>query len=356
MSNFYNGNIKISIFGESHNKEMGVTIDGLKAGIKINYDLIDYNLSRRRPNELGTERRELDQYEIISGLFNGYTTSSPLTIIIHNNDIDDSSYYKGMCRPGQSDYTVYNKTFGFNDYRGGGAYSGRLTVLLVIVGSIFEDILNKKGIEVASHINELYGIKDRGFDFDNLDEDFKILKNNNTLSSYSKFEEKIKFAKENKDSIGGTIETVIKGIDDFIGDGFFDSVESKIASLAFSVPGVKGIEFGLGFGFKDKLGSEVVDEIENKEGKIKIGLNNGGINGGITNGMPIIFRTVIKPTSSIGIVQNTIDLESYENKKLVIEGRHDPCILPRALVVMNAIASIAIIDLFLSKYGYMWME
>lgn len=357
MSSFYVGNIKIAMFGESHNQVMGVTIDGLKAGLKINEEGIKDALSKRRPKIYDTPRVEQDHFEIVSGVFNGYTTSAPLTVLLYNENINSSNYKQYQFRPSHCDYTNFMKTNGYNDYRGGGHSSGRLTALIVIVGAILKEILDKKGVKIGTHIKNLYGVIDR--DFINYDEDIKYL-NNASFASLSKSEEMINSIKnihEQNDSIGGVLETAIIGVNDYLGDGFFDKVESKIASLALSIPAVKGIEFGLGFEFAKKCGSEVVDDMKFVNGEITmLKNNNGGINGGITNKMPIIFRTVVKPTPTIGKAVNTVDYDLRENKTMTFSGRHDPCIASRASIIMNSVATIAIVDLFLEKYGTNWME
>jgi len=357
MSSFYLGNINIAIFGESHNPIMGVTIDGLKAGIKIDESKIKEALSKRRPKDIDTPRKEQDRFEIVSGVFNGYTTSTPLTILLYNEDVQSASYHPNLLRPGQSDMTMMLKTKGFNDYRGGGHNSGRITALIVIVGAIINSILEKKGIKIGTHIKNLYGIIDRDFvDYAN---DIEYLKNAN-FASLSKAEEMrnaIMNIREQKNSIGGILETAIIGVQDYLGEGFFDKVESKIGALALSIPGVKGIEFGLGFEFAKKCGSEVVDDIKYVNGTLKtLKNNNGGINGGITNGMPIVFRTVMKPTPTIGKPVNTVNTETRENITMTFSGRHDPCIVSRSSVIMDSVAAIAIFDLYLEKYGYNWME
>lgn len=364
MSSIFGKNIKISLFGESHGQAIGVVIDGLKAGLKLNFDEIDKDLSYRSSNlNLFTERREPDKYEIISGYFNGFTTGTPLTFLIKNEDIKSSNYEKNKdnLRPSHADYTAYKKYYGFQDYRGGGHFSGRLTAPLVIAGSICKQILNKKQILIASHIKQIYNLKDDDFDYNKIEEQINILNKKSFATLSKNVEEKMKTeiqnTKNSSDSIGGMIETVIIGNIIGIGDPFFDSVESVLSSLIFSIPGIKGVEFGLGFDFANKKGSEVNDEFycDNKQIKTKTN-NNGGINGGIANGMPIVIKSVVKPTPSIAKVQKTVNYQTMQEVDLKLEGRFDSCIVPRARIVVDSVVAIGILDLLVTKYGYEWME
>ena len=355
MGGVWGNKIKLSIFGESHGEGIGIVIDGIESGIKINMDNIEKDMERRAPgrNSLSTQRKEGDKPEILSGIFNGITTGAPISMIIRNTDkrSRDYSKIKDVMRPGHADFPGYVRYNGFNDYRGGGHFSGRITAPIVFAGAVCKQILKEKGIIVAAHVKSIKNVKDKSF----LDSTLDL----NYLNSLKSFElplidksieenmrKEILEAKEDMDSVGGTIECGVFGISAGVGNPFFDSVESTLAHLLFSVPAVKGVEFGRGFELTSMRGSEANDEIYYDDGVVKTKTNNnGGILGGITNGMPIIFTTAIKPTSSIGKKQNTINIGSKENTILKVEGRHDPCIVQRAIPVIEAVTAIAICEL-----------
>lgn len=359
MSGVWGNNIKLSIFGESHGKAIGITIDGLKPGIEIDIDYIKNQMKRRAPgvSSLSTPRKEGDNFEILSGVFNGKTTGTPLCAVIYNQNTISKDYEstKNLMRPGHADYAGHVKYNGFNDYRGGGHFSGRLTAPIVFAGAICRQILENKNIIIGSHIKSIGEIKENNFNF----EDLKMEK----LMELSKAEfpvldckirekmiEDILKVKEEGDSIGGIIETAVLNLPSGIGDPFFNSIESTISGLLFSIPAVKGVEFGAGFDISSMKGSEANDEyFIDDDKKIKArSNNNGGVTGGITNGMPVVFRAAIKPTPSIAKLQNTVDIEKRENAVLKIKGRHDPCIVPRAVPVIEAVAAIAVLDLMYS--------
>lgn len=364
MSSIYSKNLKISLFGESHGEMIGVTIDGICPGIKIDFDFINSELNRRKSvNSLSTPRKEKDEYKVVSGVFNGYTTGTPITFLMENMDVDSSKYeiIKNTPRPSHADYTNELKYLGFQDYRGGGHSSGRLTAPLVIVGTICKQILKNKNVVIASHIKKLHNICDISFlEFfknNNLDD----LENDNFLVLDKEKKEEmileIEKAKEMNDSVGGEIETIVLNAPRGIGEPFFDSLESVISNLIFSIPAVKGVSFGKGFEFSNYYGSEVNDKFKCEENKIITTTNNnGGINGGISNGMPILVNTVIKPTPSIKQLQDTVNLKTFKNEKIIIVGRHDPCIVNRALVVVESMVAIGILDLCVSRFGYLWMK
>ena len=355
MSGMWGSKIKISIFGESHGNAIGINIDGLPSGLELNLEDIAYEMRRRAPGKspLSTARSEEDIPEILSGYFNGKTTGTPLCAIIRNTNTrsKDYSLLKDVMRPGHADYSGNIRYNGFNDYRGGGHFSGRITAPLVFAGAICKQILKEKGIVVAAHVKSIKDIKDKSF----LDSDIDL----NSVEALKTFElplidksieenmrKEILEAKEDMDSVGGTIECGVFGINPGVGDPFFDSVESTLAHLLFSVPAVKGVEFGRGFELTNMRGSEANDEIYYEDGKVKTRTNNnGGILGGITNGMPIIFTTAIKPTSSIGKEQKTVNINTKENTILKVEGRHDPCIVQRAIPVIEAVTAIGILEL-----------
>ncbi|MDD2482316.1 MAG: chorismate synthase [Lutispora sp.] len=357
MSGIWGNKIKISIFGESHGEAIGAVIDGLPSGIKLDLEAIRFQMKRRAPgrNDFATERTEEDKFEILSGYFNGYTTGTPLSFIIRNNDkkSSDYEYIRDIPRPGHGDYTGRIKYKGYNDYRGGGHFSGRLTASIVFSGSVCRQILEDKGIVITSHIKSIGKIDDDAFDFNYIDKDLISRLNDMELPLIDKekanmMKEEILSAKADEDSIGGSIECALLGLPAGIGDPYFGSVESKLSHILFSIPGVKGIEFGSGFHITRLKGSQANDVLYLDNGEIKTRTNhNGGIAGGITNGMPVIFRVAIKPTSSIGITQNSVDIGKMEEVEFNITGRHDPCIVPRAVPVVEAAASIAILDFML---------
>ena len=364
MSSMWGKNLKISIFGESHGAEIGVVIDGLEPGFEIDLDEVERQMDRRKPgkNRLSTARKEDDKANIVSGFFEGKTTGTPLCANIKNKDRKSADYtqIRDNFRPGHADYTGFVRYKGFNDYRGGGHFSGRLTAPIVFAGAICRQILEKKGIKITSHIKAIKNIEDSSFDYTNIDE--KLIKR----LSYSDFplidesledsmKNEILKAREILDSVGGKIECAVVGIDAGIGSPIFDSVESVISSMMFSIPAVKGIEFGEGFDISRLYGSESNDEMYvDNEGKIlSYTNNNGGVIGGITNGMPIVFTVAIKPTPSISSKQRTVNaagLRSYENgyvknTEIEVNGRHDPCIVQRAVSVIESAAAIAMLDM-----------
>ena len=354
MSGVWGRKINLSIFGESHGNAIGVVINGIEPGIKIDMEKIETEMERRAPgrNKLSTSRKESDKVEILSGIFEGLTTGTPISMMIKNSDVKSKDYsqLKDIMRPGHGDFSGKIKYKGFNDYRGGGHFSGRITAPLVFAGAIAKQILNGKGIKVGAHIKQIGNVKDEYFDLVNINKDKldELLGKEMPVINKDKItpmKEEILKAREEGDSIGGIIECAALGLEAGLGNPFFDSLESTIAHLAFSVPAVKGIEFGVGFNFANMKGSEANDEyyIENNEIKTYTN-NNGGITGGISNGMPVIFRTVIKPTPSISKEQRTININNMENTILVVNGRHDPCIVQRAVVVMESIAAISILE------------
>lgn len=355
MSGVWGNNIKFSIFGESHGKGVGITIDGLPSGIMLDLNYIKNEMSRRAPgkDEFSTPRKENDEFDIISGYFNERTTGTPLCAVIWNTDRKPVDYDNliNAPRPGHADYTGNIKYSGFNDYRGGGHFSGRLTAALIFAGAISKQILGDWGIKILSHIYQIGNVNDSPFDKSNISEkvlsslcnsEFPVM----NIEKGLEMKKLILDAKKEQDSVGGVVEAVILNLPAGLGSPFFDSVESRLSQLLFSIPAVKGVEFGEGFEISKMRGSEANDEFYFDEGKIKTYTNhNGGILGGITNGMPVIFRAAFKPTPSIGKLQKTVDLEKKENIEISIKGRHDPCIVQRALPVVEAVAAMAILDL-----------
>lgn len=360
MSGVWGNRIKISIFGESHGEAIGAVIDGLPPGIKLDLNAIRFQMKRRAPgqSDISTSRREDDDFQILSGYFNSYTTGTPLTFIIKNNDTrsNDYEYMKDVPRPGHGDYTGRIKYKGYNDYRGGGHFSGRITAPIVFTGAICRQILEEKGIHIGSHIKSIGLIEDDSFNPINIDSDLLHKLGNMVLpvldeNKVDLLKDEVLSAKAEEDSIGGSIECAVIGLPAGIGEPFFDSVESRLSHILFSIPGVKGVEFGSGFDISRMRGSEANDEFYIQDGAVRTKTNHsGGIQGGITNGMPIIFRVAIKPTSSIGKTQRSVDMGKMEEVEFNIKGRHDPCIVPRAVPVVEAAAAIAILDLYISHY------
>lgn len=361
MRNVFGDNLTITLFGESHSEYIGATLDGISPGIKIDDEYIKKYLDKRRPKDgIETSRIEDDEYEFISGVFNSFTTGAPLTVLIKNKNVNSNSYnkMKSIARPSHADYVSYIKYDGFNDYRGGGHFSGRLTAPLVIMGAIVKKALEQKNIFIGTHIKKCGDIND--VNFNNVLKEIEII-NNKEIPVIDNIEDDIKktilSVSKKGDSIGGILQTAITGLEVGVGEPFFSSLESKIASMCFSVGGVKGIEFGLGFDFANHLGSSCNDEFEIKDNKIITKTNNnGGINGGISNGMDIIFNVVIKPTPSIYLKQNTIDFVENKNVDLLIEGRHDPAFIRRVAVVIECITAIVLGDLLLIKNGSSYLR
>jgi len=358
LSSIWGNNIKISIFGESHGPAIGVTIDGIPAGLPVDMDYIRSEMKRRAPGQnLSTPRKEQDEPEILSGVLEGHTTGTPLTAIIRNTNTrsQDYSSLKSIPRPSHADYTGSIRYNGFNDIRGGGHFSGRLTAPLVFAGSILRQALEQKGIIVASHIKSIHGIEDDPLDSMYIDKSFADslrampipVVNKSMLTPFTK---EIEEARASQDSVGGVIEGGIYNLPAGIGDPMFQSVESQLSSMLFSIPGVKGVEFGEGFNITKLHGSQANDQFTIKDGKVATSTNHsGGIQGGITNGMPVIWRAAIKPTASIGIKQNSVSLDTLKETTIEIRGRHDPCIVLRAVPVLEAACAIVVFDLLLNS-------
>ncbi|MBK5243519.1 MAG: chorismate synthase [Eubacteriaceae bacterium] len=356
MGSTWGNKLKISIFGESHGVGIGAVLDGLPPGIEIDLERIQHELNRRaaKGNPLATPRKEGDKVEILSGVFNGKTTGAPLTGLIRNENTRSGDYSKtrDLMRPGHADFTSNIKYKGFQDYRGGGHFSGRLTAPLVFAGAVAKEVLRviRPEIIIGSRIVSIGGISDISFphwkDYKGLSEHFKnpaFPLVNPDLEESMKAE--IIAAMKDLDSIGGVIEGFVIGLEPGIGNPFFESIESRLASLLFSVPGVKGVTFGAGFDLSEKRGSQTNDPMVINNGKVEtLTNNNGGINGGISNGMPMVFQIAMKPTPSIEKQQQTINLDKMENASIKIAGRHDPCIVIRAFPVVEAVTAICLTD------------
>lgn len=360
MHNTFGNHITVTLFGESHGHAVGAVLDGLPSGILINTQLIERLMEQRKPyGNISTSRIETDIPEIISGVKDGYTEGTPLTILIHNENYhrEDYSEISRKPRPSHADYTGFMRYGGYADLSGGGHFSGRLTAPLCAAGAICMSLLEEKGIRIGTHISELYNIKDRPFDENDLNHDIELLADKRfpVLSEKAEIQmkEAIARAAEEKDSLGGILETVITGVEAGIGDPWFDSVESMLAHALFSLGAVKGVEFGEGSGFAGMKGSESNDPFAYEDGKvITLSNHSGGLNGGITNGMPIRLRTVIRAASSIGKPQKTVDLISEENTELMIHGRHDPAIIHRARAAVDAVCAVVLCDFLVGRYGY----
>lgn len=351
MSEVYGENIQISIFGQSHAPAIGVTIEGLPAGEAIDLDELKAFLSRRAPgnNAWSTPRKEADEPEIQCGLANGKTCGAPLTAIIRNQNTRPGDYanLRTVPRPGHADYTAYVKYDGSADMSGGGHFSGRLTAPLCIAGGICKQILKREGIEIKARIQAIGGIEDPGdLLTQEIAADFPVI----NAEAGQKMQECIAKALSEGDSVGGIIECAVTGLPVGLGGPLFDGMEGRISQAVFGIPAVKGIEFGVGFAAAKLRGSENNDAFCMKDGKVQTETNRcGGILGGITNGMPLVFRAAFKPTPSIARPQKSVDLTTGEETTLEIKGRHDPCIVPRAVPCIEAAAAIAVYDALLGR-------
>ena len=357
MKNTFGNSVSVTIFGESHGSEIGVVLDGLAPGIQVKEDEIAEKLRLRRPSgSISTKRVEPDHFRIVSGVFNGATTGTPVCILIPNENTKSKDYSgtRSLARPGHADYTAYCKYHGFEDYRGGGHFSGRITAALVAAGAIALSALEEKGILIGTHIARCAGIPDRGFmdlqeDIRNLSgTGFAVLDNEAAV----KMREAMEQAAKEGDSVGGILETAVTGLPAGIGEPWFDSLESVLSHALFSIPAVKGVEFGDGFALSDLRGSDANDCFAVQDGRITTRTNhNGGINGGISNGMPLLFRCAVKPTPSIYKEQDTADFFTQTEKKIVISGRHDPAIVHRARIVADCVTALVLCDVLAQRYG-----
>jgi len=349
--------IKLTLFGESHGQGVGCVIDGLPPNYKLNKALIEKRLNQRKPGQaLTTPRAESDEYELLSGYFNEKTTGAPLTVwfVSHNTRSKDYDAIKHVFRPGHADYVGHIKSDGANDYRGGGHFSARLTAPLVFAGAIAEDLLNKRGIQIVSHIFQIGGEKSISLSrYGIFNEDLERL-SDATYGIYPdarmRMLDVVEAARNQGDSVGAIIETSVFELPIGLGEPFFDSAESQLSHALFSIPGLKGVSFGDGFDFASKLGSEVIDAfVLDHLGQVQTNANhNGGINGGLTNGMPLTFKCVFKPTASIGKKQNTLNFNTKEMTELEIEGRHDPCIALRAVPIVKAMTALTLLDMLIA--------
>lgn len=357
MKNTFGNSVAVTLFGESHGEYIGAVIDGLAPGIIIDREYIAHMLTLRRPEgKISTPRREKDEFMIVSGVVGDTTTGTPVTILIPNENVKSGDYadMTSVARPSHADYTAECKYHGYQDSRGGGHFSGRITAALVAAGAICKCALEQKGIYIGTHVKKCAGISDRNFE--NFKEDIgELCKKTFAVldgESGERMREAILAAASEGDSVGGVLETAIIGMPEGVGEPWFDSVESMISHIMFSIPAVKAIEFGAGFAISDMLGSEANDQMRIEDGKVVTSTNNnGGICGGITNGMPIVFRTAIKPTPTIFKPQSTVDFKAMTETVLQPKGRHDPAIVHRARAVQDAAAAIVICDALAMRFG-----
>ena len=362
MKNNFGNSISLMLFGESHGEYIGAVLDGLAPGLVIDEDFIRSQLDKRRPaGKISTSRREADDFRIVSGAFEGRTTGTPLTILIPNTAqrSKDYSATRSLARPGHADYTAYMKYHGFEDYRGGGHFSGRVTAALVAAGAILISALRKKGIYIGTHIKSCAGVADR--DFGDFAEDIKLLDTLDFAALDSgrgeRMRKQIEAAAAEGDSVGGVLETAVIGVPAGVGEPWFDTVEGIISHALFSVPAVKGVQFANAFDMVNGRGSEYNDNYYISNGEIKTATNNnGGVNGGITNGMPILFSCAVKPTPSIFKRQDTVDFFKGENAELELRGRHDPAIIHRVRVVVDSVTALAVADMLAMRYGTDWLR
>lgn len=360
MKNTFGSSVAVTLFGESHGAAIGAVLDGLAPGIEVDADYIRLKMRQRQATGgISTPRHEADEVKILSGVFNGRTTGTPIALLIENTNVKSGDYDEMRClaRPGHADYTARCKYHGFQDYRGGGHFSGRVTAALVAAGAVCRLALRRRGIELGSHILRCGGLDDRGFadlsaDIAALDAAvFPVLDE----CAGERMQGAILAAREDGDSVGGILETAVTGLPAGLGEPWFDTVEGLLSHALFSIGGIKGVSFGAGFDFADWRGSAANDPFRVEEGRVITTTNhNGGINGGITNGMPLRFCCAVKPTPSVSVEQQTVDMESGENAVISIRGRHDPAIIHRVRAVVDAVTAIVLCDLMAQRYGTDW--
>lgn len=365
MKNSIGNNVILTLFGESHGEAVGAVLDGMPAGIPVDEAFIASQLAKRRPQgPVDTARREKDPFRILSGVFGGFTTGSPICIMIPNGDVRSADYEAchGPARPSHADYVAQVKYHGFQDYRGGGHFSGRITAAIVAAGAIALKALEAKGVRIGTHILECGGVRDADLcamtgdqGLARLDASLATLAGK-TFPVVDDLEEamtaRILAAKAEGDSIGGVIQTAAAGLEAGLGEPWFDSLEGVLSKALFSIGGIKGVEFGSGFGFARMTGSEANDGFYLKDGKVLTGTNhNGGINGGISNGMPVVFNCAVKPTPSISKPQKTVNFLTGEEQTLNLKGRHDPAIIRRICIVVSSLTAIVLCDAIAASRG-----
>ncbi|MBO4885918.1 MAG: chorismate synthase [Clostridia bacterium] len=359
MKNTFGQSVCVTLFGESHGPETGAVIDGLAPGIPVDEAFIAFRLTLRRPaGKTSTARREEDRFRIVSGVFEGKTTGAPIAILIPNEDARSRDYARGPLRPGHADYTAHEKYHGFEDFRGGGHFSGRLTAALTAAGAIAISALSRRGVALGTHIARCAGVDDAPFsdyaaDIARLNAlPFAVLDE----ARGAAMREAIEAAAEQGDSVGGVLETAVLNLPAGVGEPWFDTVEGVLAHALFSIPAVKGVEFGAGFALADMKGSVANDPFRLEGGRVVTSSNNnGGVNGGIANGMPVVFRCAVKPTPSIGREQRTVNLASGREETISVTGRHDPCVVHRARAVVDSVVALALCDLLAQRFGTDWL-
>lgn len=357
MSSTYGENLKLAIFGQSHAPAIGMNLDGIPAGLAVDLNELQDFLNRRAPgqNDYSTPRKEEDRPEFLCGIVDGYTCGAPITAIIHNTNTRSKDYsnLKDCPRPGHADYTAQIKYNGYQDVAGGGHFSGRLTAPLCIAGGLCLQWLKQKNIRVFAHIVSIGGIVDEPVYLDWINPDPSVIQKDFPVinaSAGAQMRQVISQVRTEGDSVGGLVECIVTGLPAGLGEPMFGGMESKIAQIVYGIPAVKGLDFGSGFSGSYMRGSQNNDDYQIVDGKVKTVTNNaGGILGGITNGMPLVFQAAIKPTPSITKSQNSISLSKMENTTLQVQGRHDPCIVPRAVPVIEAAAAVAVFDALLGS-------
>ena len=359
MSSTLGDKIKISVFGESHGNGIGVVIDGLPAGEAIDMEAVLLQMSRRAPgrDKTATPRKESDLPKILSGILGSTLTGAPLCAVIENTNTRSGDYGNLLSqpRPGHSDYTAFVKYNAANDIRGGGHFSGRLTAPLVFAGAVCRQLLEKRGIKIAAHIESIGSVRDSRFDPVGIDTELIERLNRSSFALIDEgveqaMRDEVEAARLDRDSVGGTIECIVTGFPKGHGTPLFDGIDSRLASLLFAVPAVRGVAFGSGFLSAQMTGSAHNDPYVLQNGSVRTETNrHGGIIGGISTGMPIVFLVAVKPAASIGKPQKTLCLSTGRQAVLTIEGRHDACIAVRAVPVIEAVAALALYDLYLEE-------
>lgn len=365
MKNRLGNSVSVTLFGESHGEAIGAVLDGLAPGIEVDEAYIARSLSLRRPaGKISTKRVEPDHFRILSGVYGGRTTGTPLCIVIPNENAKSEDYKDArfLARPGHADYTAHCKYHGFEDPRGGGHFSGRITAALVAAGAVVIPALMRKGIRIGTHIAQCGGISDRRFSAspEELQDEIEALSQSSFAAldpaAADRMRAAMEQAAEDGDSVGGVLETIVTGVPAGVGEPWFDSLESVLSHALFSIPAVKGVSFGDGFAMPLMRGSEANDCFAMRGGRVVTRTNhNGGINGGISNGMPILFQCAVKPTPSIFKEQDTVDFSKGTEEKLVICGRHDPAIVHRARIVADSVCALVLCDMLAQRYGTDWL-
>ncbi len=357
MKNSIGTSVVLTLSGESHGSGIVAILDGMAPGVPVSEEFIGRQLSLRRPCGAGeTARREKDEFRIVSGVLDGHTTGAPIAILIPNEDVRSADYqsFDGLARPSHADFAAHVKYAGFEDRRGGGHFSGRITAGIVAAGAIALSALKAKGISIGTHILSCAGVSDVPFDLDPAAQIERLDGMAFPVISdvRASMEERILEARSSGDSVGGVIQTAVCGLPAGVGEPWFGSVEGVIANAMLSVGAVKGIEFGSGFALAGMKGSEANDPwCPGPDGPRTLSNHNGGVNGGITNGMPLVFSAVVKPTPSIGLPQQTVDLDGEKGATITITGRHDPAIVRRICIVATSITAIALCDLLALRFG-----